>query len=126
MTIPAIKKLLDSNLHLSTCVTQVTCHSSSKYVNQCFSTFTCSGTLYSNFDCSRNTWSLPEICLGENREIRGRRPRVGKSFLERGQQASGSGGSTVSSPSGVRGRAPTANAFFDTGAQKNHLQWPQM
>ena len=35
-----------------------------------------------------------------NREIQGQRPRVGKRFLERGQQAKGSGGALLAPPAG--------------------------
>ena len=67
-------------------------------------------------DCSRYQWALPAIWPGGNREIWGWRPRVGKSFLEKGQWVRGLAVMfdvlAVSSPSSVRGRALTANAFW--------------
>ena len=61
------------------------------YVSVCQSFFW-SGSLCSNFDCSRNPRALPGICLGgtsvtQRADIWGRRPRAGNRFLGRGQWA---------------------------------------
>ena len=56
-----------------------------------FQPFLWSGTLCSKFDCSRNPWAQPEICLGAPLNFMSKAKRVGKRFLESSRKLEGLG-----------------------------------